>query len=73
MDEKRCELVEMAVSTNPKPTICRNLYENMGPADSGSAPATPVDSTRPAAGRYTHRHQRNGQPTSNLRTLIDVH
>ena len=24
-------LVEMAISTNPKPTICRNLYENTGP------------------------------------------
>ena len=24
-------LVEMAISTNPKPTIYRNLYENMGP------------------------------------------
>ena len=26
------ELVEMAISTNPKPTIYRNLYENTGPA-----------------------------------------
>ena len=25
-------LVEMAISTNPKPTIYRNLYENTGPA-----------------------------------------
>ena len=24
-------LVEMAISTNQKPTIYRNLYENMGP------------------------------------------
>ena len=24
-------LVEMAISTNPKPTISRKLYENMGP------------------------------------------
>ena len=24
-------LVEMAISTNPKPTIYRNLYENTGP------------------------------------------
>ena len=27
-------LVEMAISTNPKPTIYRNLYENMGPGGS---------------------------------------
>ena len=26
-------LVEMAISTNPKPTIYRNLYENTGPGD----------------------------------------
>ena len=26
-----CWLVEMAISTNQKPTIYRNLYENMGP------------------------------------------
>ena len=25
-------LVEMAISTNPKPTISRNFYENAGPA-----------------------------------------
>ena len=24
-------LVEMAISINPKPTIYRNLYKNMGP------------------------------------------
>ena len=24
-------LIEMAISTNQKPTICRNLYENTGP------------------------------------------
>ena len=27
-------LVDMAISTNPKPTIYRNLYENMGSDDS---------------------------------------
>ena len=27
-------LVEMAISTNPKPTIYPNLYENAGIADS---------------------------------------
>ena len=26
-------LVEMAISTNPKPTIYRNLYENTGPGN----------------------------------------
>ena len=26
-------LVEMAISTNQKPTIYRNLYENTGPVD----------------------------------------
>ena len=26
-------LVEMAISTNQKPTIYRNLYENTGPGD----------------------------------------
>ena len=26
-------LVEMAISTNPKPTIYRNLYENTGPGE----------------------------------------
>ena len=24
-------LVELAISTNPKPTMCRNLYENAEP------------------------------------------
>ena len=28
---RRLGLVEMAISTNPKPTIYRSLYENMGP------------------------------------------
>ena len=31
-------LVEMAISTNPKPTIYRNLYQNTGP---GHFPSTP--------------------------------
>ena len=33
-------LVEMAISTNPKPTIYRNLYENFGPGLDAESLAT---------------------------------
>ena len=30
-------LIEMAISTNPKPTMCRSLYENTGPVPAAAA------------------------------------
>ena len=55
-------LVEMAISTNQKPTIYRNLYENTGP---GSQPLLQVNSNR-------HSSRCNGHKTTNMRRWPNV-
>ena len=49
-------LVEMAISTNQKPTIYRNLYENTGPAEKYYGYRTV------ASDRQAEQHHILGQP-----------